>query len=140
MSMTASFPLATALTLLALPSVVLAQAPPDHQQHHPGGASATQTQSQGSMPMGHMMQGTMGGMMGGRGMGSGMMGQGMTGMAMVGGHGHMMKVMFAIADTNGDRVLSFEEVTAIHRRLFDRVDANKDGQVSIEEVQAFMRD
>jgi hypothetical protein len=64
----------------------------------------------------------------------------MTGMAMVGGHGHMMKVMFAIADTNGDRVLSFEEVTAIHRRLFDRVDANKDGQVSIEEVQAFMRD
>jgi hypothetical protein len=71
----------------------------------------------------------------------GMMGQGMMGgMTMVGPRGHMMKVMFAIADTNGDGALSFEEVTAVHKRIFDRVDANKDGKVTVEEMQTFMRE
>ena len=65
---------------------------------------------------------------------------GMGGMPMMGPRGHMMKVMFAIADTNGDGALSFEEVTAIHKRIFDRVDANKDGKVTPEELQAFMRE
>lgn len=87
-----------------------------------------------------MMQGGMAGMMGGRGMGSGMAGQDMMGMPAMGRRGDMMKIIFAVADANGDRMLSFEEMTAIHRRLFDRVDANKDSNVSIEEVQAFMRD
>ena len=54
--------------------------------------------------------------------------------------GHMMKIMFAIADVNGDGALSFEEVTTIHKRIFDRVDANKDGKVTPEEVQSFMRE
>jgi len=80
-------------------------------------------------------------------MGHGMMGQdmmcgmmrsgmmdGMGGMPMMGPRGPMMKVMFAIADTNGDGALSFEEVTAIHKRIFDRVDANKDGKVTPEEL------
>jgi hypothetical protein len=45
----------------------------------------------------------------------GMMGQGMMGrMPMMGMHGHRMKIMFAIADTDSDGALSFEEVTAIH--------------------------
>lgn len=57
-----------------------------------------------------------------------------------GGQGHMMKIFFAIADTNGDGALSFEEVSAIHRRIFDRVDANKDGKVTLEEVGAFMQE
>src|SRR5215207_3529954 len=71
----------------------------------------------------------------------GLMGQGMMGgMPMMGPRGHMMKVMFAIADTNGDGALSFEEVTAVHKRIFDRVDANKDGKVTIEEMQTFMRE
>jgi hypothetical protein len=75
----------------------------------------------------------------------GMMGQGMMGgmmrrMSTPGGHGHMMRVMFAIADTNGDGALSFDEVSAIHRRIFDTVDSNKDGKVSVEEVQAFIRE
>jgi hypothetical protein len=69
-------------------------------------------------------------------MGPGMMG----GMSMMGGHGHMMKVMFAIADTDADGALSFEEVTAVHKRIFTRVDANKDGKVTVEEVQTFMRE
>jgi hypothetical protein len=68
------------------------------------------------------------------------------GMSMMGGRrswagqGHMMKIFFALADTNGDGALSFEEVSAIHKRIFDRVDANKDGKVTLEEVEAFMRD
>lgn len=71
----------------------------------------------------------------------GMMGQGMMGgMPMMGARGHMMKIMFAIADMDGDGALSFEEVTAIHKRIFDKVDANKDGKVTSEEVQAFMRE
>jgi len=54
-------------SLLALAGPALAQAPADHQQHHPGGTSAPQTQvqprmptapaqPQGQMPMGQMMQ------------------------------------------------------------------------------------
>ena len=59
---------------------------------------------------------------------------------MVGMRGHMMKIMFAIADVDGDEALSFEEVTTIHKRVFDNVDANKDGKVTTDEVQGFMRD
>lgn len=76
---------------------------------------------------------------------SGMMGHGMgdrTGRAM----GMMpmsgaarMKVMFAIVDTNGDGALSFEEITAVHKRVFDVIDANKDGKVTMEELRAFMQ-
>ncbi|WP_230532421.1 CopM family metallochaperone [Microvirga roseola] len=50
--------------LLALTGPALAQAPADHQQHHPGGTPAPQTQAQpqmpeqpqGQIPMGQMMQ------------------------------------------------------------------------------------
>lgn len=69
------------------------------------------------------------------------MGRGMmqSGMPMMGMRGHMMKIMFAVADVDGDGALSFEEVTTIHKRIFDKVDANKDGKVTPEEVQAFIR-
>ena len=53
--------------------------------------------------------------------------------------GQMMKVMFAIADMDGDGALSFEEVMAIHKRIFDKVDTNKDGKVTPVEVQTFMQ-
>ncbi|ANL36870.1 hypothetical protein AMC89_PB00178 (plasmid) [Rhizobium phaseoli] len=79
------------------------------------------------MPGGMMGQGMM--------MRSGMMG----GMPMMGMRGSMMKIMFAVADTDGDGALSFEEVTAVHKRIFDSVDANKDGKVTTEEMQAFWR-
>lgn len=111
-----------------------------------GAAQPGQPAQPGMMRPGMMGQGMGPGMMGPGMMGPGMMGPGMMGhammggMPMMGGHGHLMKVMFAIADTDGDGALSFEEVTAIHRRIFNRVDANKDGKVTIEEVQAFMRD
>ena len=60
--------------------------------------------------------------------------------AMMGMHGHTMKIMFAIADADSDGALSFEEVTAIHKRIFDSVDANNDTKVTAEELQAFMRE
>ncbi|WP_327206517.1 EF-hand domain-containing protein [Rhizobium beringeri] len=77
----------------------------------------------------------------------GMMGRNMMssdmnkGMRMMGPmRGHMMKIMFVIADTDGDGAISFEELTAIHKRVFDAVDANNDGKVTPEEMQAFMQD
>ncbi|MGA0598057.1 EF-hand domain-containing protein [Enterovirga sp. CN4-39] len=95
------------------------QNPPSAQQGMPGAAM-----------MGSMAGGGMCGMMSrmGQSDGAGMM-----------GGGHMMKVMFAIADTNADGALSFEEVSAIHKRIFEAVDANKDGKVIPEELQAFLR-
>jgi EF hand len=71
----------------------------------------------------------------------GMMGPGMMRHGpMMGRRGHAMKVMFAIADADGDGALSFEEVTVIHKRIFDGVDADDDGKVTAEEVQAFLRE
>ncbi|WP_087005825.1 EF-hand domain-containing protein [Rhizobium sullae] len=104
--------------------------------HHPktdngaGQGEAIQPGGSGTMPRGMMP-----GMMGRDMMPSDMMG----GMPMGPMRGHMMKIMFAIADADGDGALSFEEVTAIHKRVFDKVDANKDGKVTPEEMQAFMR-
>jgi hypothetical protein len=80
------------------------------------------------------------GMMMGQGMMGGMMQPGMMGAMPMGMRGHMMKIMFAIADTDGDGGLSFEEVTTLHKRIFDKVDANKDGKVTPEEFQSFMRE
>ena len=68
----------------------------------------------------------------------GMMSPGMMGQGMMGGH--MMKITFAIADTDGDGGLSFEEITTIQKRIFDKVDADKSGKVTPEEVQEFMRE
>ncbi|OOO52552.1 hypothetical protein BS630_03955 [Rhizobium laguerreae] len=113
----------------------------DSDPHHPADASQAASppgtdgmagQGQGAMPGAGMMPG---GMMGRDMMQSGMM----ENMPMMRMRGHMMKIMFAIADADGDGALSFEEVTAIHKRIFDAVDANKDGKVTPDETQAFIR-
>jgi hypothetical protein len=93
---------------------------------------STQPAQSGMMGHGGSMMGGAIGRMGGMSQTDGMRG------GMMGG-GHMMKVMFAIADTNGDGALSFEEVTAVHKRIFDVIDANKDGKVTPEELQRFMQ-
>jgi hypothetical protein len=123
------------------PEMTLAQAMP------PSGTMGSGMMSQGqgaqtgqsSMPPSQpaMMCGMMQpGMMGQSTTGQGMMGRGMMGMP----GPAPMKIFFAIADANGDGGLSFDEVTAIHKRIFDRVDADKDGRATPEEIQAFMRE
>lgn len=105
----------------------------------PAGTEATTGQEQEAMPGSSSMPG---GMMGrGMMMQPGMMTQPgmMSGMPPMAMRGQMMKIMFAIADADGDEALSFEEVTAIHKRIFDSVDANGDGKVTREEMQAFWR-
>ena len=71
-----------------------------------------------------------GGMMG-RGMRRGVMGDGMMGPPM------MFRMMFALVD-DGDGEISLQEFQAAHERIFKAMDTNKDGQVTQEEMQAFM--
>jgi hypothetical protein len=111
--------------------------------HHPGTMltqamppSGMMSQGQGAQTAQSTMPPAQPGMMQPGMMGQGMMGRGMTGMP----GPAPMKIFFAIADANGDGGLSFDEVTAIHKRLFDRIDANKDGRATPEEIQAFMRE
>jgi hypothetical protein len=67
-----------------------------------------------------------------RGYGGGMMMGGM-------GHGGMMRIMFAIADADGDGALSLEEVQELHARIFAHVDADGDDRMTLEEMQDFFR-
>ncbi|WP_064691633.1 EF-hand domain-containing protein [Rhizobium aegyptiacum] len=155
-----AFLLAAAIAV-GSPELALAQtsgADPHHpansaQATQPSGMADTTAQGQGAMPggSGMMQPGMMGqgqgntmpmqcmmmqpGSTGGMPMQPGMMG----GMPTAGMRGSMMKIMFAIADTDGDGALSFEEVTATHKRIFGSVDANKDGKVTPDEMQTFWR-
>jgi hypothetical protein len=158
--MTALLRSATLVTFVAVTSTAGAAAQtPAVDPHHPNPTLAQAMPPSGiqGMPWQGGQPGQWG-MMPGMGpdmMGQGMMSQGMmshgAGMMspdmmgpgamsgqMMAMRGQMMKIMFAIADANGDGGLSFDEVTAIHKRIFDRVDSNKDGKVVLEEVQAFM--
>jgi hypothetical protein len=114
------------------PDTTLVQAtPPAAPGGMAGQGQGAQPGQPGMMAPGMMGQGIMGGMMQ-----PGMMGR----MPVMGMHGHTMKIMIAIADTDGDGALSFEEVTTIHKRIFDAVDANEDGKVTLEEVRTFMQE
>jgi Ca2+-binding EF-hand superfamily protein len=81
-----------------------------------------------------------GGMMCGGMMGRGMMGRGMTGGGMMGGQmgsPMMFRMMFALMD-DGDGEISLQEFQAAHERIFKAMDRDKNGQVTQEEMQAFM--
>ena len=84
-----------------------------------------------SQPTGQEASGMMGhgGMMPG-----GMMGHGMMG----GGAPVMLRMMFALIDTDGDGTISLQEFQAAHERIFKAMDTNKDGKLTLEEMQAFM--
>jgi hypothetical protein len=120
-----------AIVAVGVSSAALAQTA---DPHHADATTSQATQPPDSDEMGNQGQK-------GQPAQPGMMGRNMmqSGMPMMGMRGHMMKVMFAVADVDGDGALSFEEVTTIHKRIFDKVDADKDGKVTPEEVQAFMR-
>jgi len=114
----------SALTLAYGTIAAMAQSQPDQQTHSHGtdqGSGGTTT-GQGDMMSGGMM-------------GRGMMGGGMTGGAM--GPPMMFRMMFALMD-DGDGKISLQEFQAAHERIFKAMDSNKDGQVTLEEMQAFM--
>jgi EF hand len=77
----------------------------------------------------------------GRGtMGPGMMGRGgMMGPGSM-GHGMMMRMLFAMMDSDGDGTISLQEFQAAHERIFRAMDANKDGHLTLEEIQTFMHE
>jgi Ca2+-binding EF-hand superfamily protein len=69
----------------------------------------------------------------------GMMGRG-GGMGQGRPHGAMMmRMLFAMMDSDGDGTVSLQEFQAAHERIFKAMDANKDGRLTVEEIQAFMR-
>jgi len=115
------------LTQAMPPSVTMGQGMMNQGQGAQTGQSTTMPSAQTSMMCGMMQPGMMG---------QSTMGRGMMGMPSPA----PMKIFFAIADANSDGGLSFDEVTAIHKRIFDRVDANKDGKATPEEIQVFMRE
>lgn len=127
----------------------LAQAPAPDPHHPEAAAAGTTTPADPGLPVEQIQDGqpagpgTMGlGMMGDM-MGQGLMGGGMRSGIMEPAprmQGHMMRIMSAIADTDGDGGISFEEVSAIQRRIFDVVDADQDGRVTAGELQGFMQE
>ncbi len=50
----------------------------------------------------------------------------------------MMRIIFALMDTDGDGTVSLQEFQAAHERLFKAMDTNKDGKLTLEEIQSFM--
>jgi len=96
--------------------------PPPVQQQ----AQAQPTGQEGSGMMGHGM------------MGGGMMGRGMMGGGMMGPPPVMLRIMFALIDTDGDGTIELQEFQAAHERIFRAMDTNKDGKLTLEEMQAFV--
>jgi hypothetical protein len=123
----------SALVLAYSAPGAMAQPQPDQQAHsHSMDQEGVGTTGQGGMMCGGMMgRGMMGrGMMSGGMMSSGMMGGQM-------GSPMLFRMMFALMD-DGDGQISLQEFQAAHERIFKAMDRNKDGQVTQEEMQAFM--
>ncbi len=45
----------------------------------------------------------------------------------------MMRMLFAMMDSDGDGIVSLQEFQAAHERIFKAIDANKDGRLTLEE-------
>jgi EF hand domain-containing protein len=50
----------------------------------------------------------------------------------------MLRMMFALMDSDGDGTISLTEFQVAHERIFKAMDSNKDGRLTQEEMQAFM--
>lgn len=102
--------------------------------------TTTQPPSQPQSPTTPDGSGMMGpGMMRHGGMGGGMMEmmrRGMMGQRAM--PGPVLRVIFALMDSDGDGTVSLQEFQAAHERIFKAMDANKDGVLTLEEMQAFI--
>jgi len=63
---------------------------------------------------------------------------GMTGHGMMGPPPVILRIMFALMDTDSDGTVSLQEFQAAHERIFKAMDTNKDGKLTLEEMEAFM--
>jgi PAB1-binding protein PBP1 len=68
----------------------------------------------------------------------GMMAGGMMGHGTMGPPPVMLRMMFALIDTDSDGTISLQEFQAAHERIFKAMDTNKDGKLTPEEMQAFI--
>ena len=50
----------------------------------------------------------------------------------------IMRIMFALMDSDSDGTVSLQEFQAAHERIFKAMDTNKDGKLTLEEMQAFI--
>ncbi len=89
--------------------------------HHGLGWRRDRDWGRGDVGFGMMRRGD--GMMGPGGMHSGM----------------MMRMLFAMMDSDGDGTVSLSEFQAAHERIFRAMDANKDGKLTLQEIQNFMQ-
>src|SRR6516165_7112719 len=71
--------------------------------------------------------------------GFGMMRRGLIGEPGAMQSGMMMRMLFALMDSDGDGTVSLQEFQAAHERIFKAIDANKDGKLTLEEIVAFMQ-
>ena len=78
-------------------------------------------------------------MMGHGMMGGGMMGRGMMGGGAMGPPPVMLRIMFAVIDSDSDGSISLQEFQAAQERIFRAMDADHDGTVTLEEMENFMR-
>ena len=54
--------------------------------------------------------------------------------------GPMLTMVFVLADTYASGTLSLEEVLAVEERFFHRIDADGDGEMTMQEMRGFMRE
>jgi len=50
----------------------------------------------------------------------------------------MFRMMFALMDADGDGAISLAEFQVAHERIYKAIDSNKDGKLTLKEMQAFM--
>jgi EF hand len=108
---------------------------PDQQQMQAQPMEGAGTPGRGGMMQGGMMGG---GMMEGGAMGSGMVGHRMMGGGAMGPPPIMLRIIFALMDSDGDGTVSLQEFQAAHERIFKAMDSNKDGVLTPEEMLNFM--
>jgi Ca2+-binding EF-hand superfamily protein len=53
--------------------------------------------------------------------------------------GMMMRMLFVMMGSDGDGTVSSQEFQAAHEGIYKAIDANKDGVLTLQEIQEFMR-